>query len=211
MVTPGGQDIRDAVADLLSLSSWFVAAYSTSEAGVEHLHYLVALPSHHEDWISKHETIQSRFRHLPCVQYLTGYLVFSKITDLSGLCAYLTGSRNSAKFFEFLNAKKISITFSTHDRATTRPRRAIWDPIPLTVLRSQKIQLSDGLGWSRGGVTPCSLSRLRLGGAERFQTMAGRERIAETHESQQPKRLLAFYKSKTGDSPAAALYCSGFI
>ena len=201
MVTPGGRDVRDAVADLFSLSSWFVAAYSTSEAGVSHLHYLVALPQRHDDWISKHPTIRSRFRRLPCVQYLTGYLVFSKITDVDGLREYLTGPRNSAKFFEFLNVKKISVTFSA---------RAIWDPIPLIVPKSRKRYVSDVVRLSRGSVTASKLLSLRLAGAERLWRTNGRERSSETHEARQPQRLPGF-QIKQGGAPDSDGFRSGYI
>ena len=211
MVTPGGSDIRDAVADLLSLSSWFVAACSTSEAGVSHVHYLVALPEQHDDWISRHRTIRSRFRRLPCVQYLTGYLVFSKITDTAGLRDYLTGPRNSARFFEILNAKKISVTFSTHARTATHPRRAIWDPIPLTVPKSRKKYISDGLGWSRGSVTTCKPRALQAGGTERLQPMAGREKSVKTTEARQPHWLPGFCNSSNGDMPVSDGFRSGYI
>lgn len=111
LVTPSGKDgvyFRDAIGDLLHMSTWVAGVFATSEKGQSHMHYLVALPASCVQWLSKHRTIFRSGRYIPCVTYSrdTGEgcdLSFSEITNVDGLKKYLEGPRNNAKFVNLLD------------------------------------------------------------------------------------------------------------
>jgi hypothetical protein len=122
LVTPSGDDglsFQDAIGDLLEMSTWFVAVFATPEKKQLHMHYLVALPSHNDFWLSQHPTIFRSGRRIPCVTYARGSgagcsLSFAKITNLGGLKGYLEGPKNRGIFITLLDPSP----------------RTVWQPFP---------------------------------------------------------------------------------
>ena len=121
-VTPSGDDgiyFNDAIGDLLHMSTWFTAVFAKSEQEQLHMHYIVALPSSCQQWLSKHPTIFRSGRRIPCVTYSRGTgegcnLSFSQITNVGGLKSYLEGPRNRAIFTTVLDPSP----------------RTVWKPLP---------------------------------------------------------------------------------
>lgn|GEM_PF-2601271 len=122
LVTPSGSDgiyFKDAIGDLLDMSTWFTAVFAVSENGQPHMHYIIALPSSCQEWLSKHPTIFRSGRKIPHVTYSrdTGEgcsLSFSQITNVDGLREYLEGPKNNARFVVLLDPSP----------------RTVWKPLP---------------------------------------------------------------------------------
>jgi len=217
MVTPGGAKgaaYSDALQDIKTIASWFCVALSVSEKGAQHSHWLVLIPTAQIQWLDHHPQIfRDRYKKRPLPQVFYDRdgtvepcdLVFSLKNRPDIALNYLTGPRNRAKF-----RYPHGCSFRVADM----------EPNNINNLDPVLFMLSDGLGWSRGGVTPCKPKSLHSGGAERLQAMTGREVIfttlkPETTKDQQLFRLLVFHNSTSstqkGDPPVAAMYCSGFI
>lgn len=125
MVTPGGSSgitRQDAICDIMSMSSWLVAAISVTPGGRQHVHYMALIPNDCARQLHLHPLcIWRGGRRLPQVVYDRGgtmepcNVVFSEAFS-DGIFEYLGGSENRATFVTLLDAS-----------ASMRPRRR--DPV----------------------------------------------------------------------------------
>ena len=124
MVTPSGGTgsyFNQALRELFRQSSWITIARCTSEAGVRHLHFLIALPRRIALKLRIFPKITRKGRRLPVMQFGPRsaadacYLSFSKIFNIQGISNYLNGYKNRAEYvFTWFSQKKFSVTVSTH-------------------------------------------------------------------------------------------------
>ena len=209
MITPGdssGVAFTDAIGDIISMSSWLVAAISVTPGGRRHLHLLALLPDSCENWLSRtKESIWRNWRRLPQVVYSRGGTIggcrvtFSKVFDFGGCLDYLTGARNRATFVTLLDVS---------------PRLCAPVPGSLYNINNLHLQLSrllDGQGvepWLRDAVAAQKAALLRSGTAPRLN---GEKEITKKTlpPSRRPGgsgwRVLDVFRPNCGGFPLAAI------